>query len=245
MRECGRNDRPTNSVDAQPCLSDVYKNSIRARRRQADAVLSGRSMVEMLGVLAIIGVLSVGAISGYSKAMLKYKLNKQSEQLTYLLNSTYQLLSESKFMKTEDKAYNMTDMLIKLNLVPQEMIKDSNFKFIYDAMGNEIFVGWEKDSKRKHDFFKITLFGVNNRIDDNTCINVLNFSKEMSGFLWQTHFIYSTDEDDSDHYDVRTYGDAYCGNTYPCLKDLTVARIRELCDTCLNQTICNIRILWY
>ena len=245
MRECGRNDRPTNSVDAQPCLSDVYKNSTRARRRQADAVLSGRSMVEMLGVLAIIGVLSVGAISGYSKAMLKYKLNKQSEQLTYLLNSTYQLLSESKFMKTEDKAYNMTDMLIKLNLVPQEMIKDSNFKFIYDAMGNEIFVGWEKDSKRKHDFFKITLFGVNNRIDDNTCINVLNFSKEMSGFLWQTHFIYSTDEDDSDHYDVRTYGDAYCGNTYPCLKDLTVARIRELCDTCLNQTICNIRILWY
>ena len=36
----------------------------------------GRSMVEMLGVLAIIGVLSVGAIAGYSKAMFKYKLNK-------------------------------------------------------------------------------------------------------------------------------------------------------------------------
>ena len=30
---------------------------------------TGRSMVEMLGVLAIIGVLSVGAIAGYSKAM--------------------------------------------------------------------------------------------------------------------------------------------------------------------------------
>ena len=30
---------------------------------------SGRSMVEMLGVLAIIGVLSVGAIAGYSKAI--------------------------------------------------------------------------------------------------------------------------------------------------------------------------------
>ena len=38
---------------------------------------SGRSMVEMLGVLAIIGVLSVGAISGYSKAMMKYKLNNK------------------------------------------------------------------------------------------------------------------------------------------------------------------------
>ena len=32
---------------------------------------SGRSMGEMLGVLAIIGVLSIGGISGYSRAMSK------------------------------------------------------------------------------------------------------------------------------------------------------------------------------
>ena len=36
----------------------------------------GRSMVEMLGVLAIIGVLSVGGIYGYSVAMNKYKANE-------------------------------------------------------------------------------------------------------------------------------------------------------------------------
>ena len=33
----------------------------------------GRSMIEMLGVLAIIGVLSVGGIAGYSQAMEKWK----------------------------------------------------------------------------------------------------------------------------------------------------------------------------
>ena len=37
---------------------------------------SGRSMVEMLGVLAIIGVLSVGGIAGYTMAMNKYKANE-------------------------------------------------------------------------------------------------------------------------------------------------------------------------
>ena len=37
---------------------------------------SGRSMVEMLGVLAIIGVLSVGGIAGYRMAMNKYKANE-------------------------------------------------------------------------------------------------------------------------------------------------------------------------
>ena len=36
---------------------------------------NGRSMVEMLGVLAIIGVLSVGGIAGYSAAMRKYRAN--------------------------------------------------------------------------------------------------------------------------------------------------------------------------
>ena len=45
---------------------------------------SGRSMVEMLGVLAIIGVLSVGGIAGYSKAMAKYKLTKTIDQISML-----------------------------------------------------------------------------------------------------------------------------------------------------------------
>ena len=42
----------------------------------------GRSMIEMLGVLAIVGVLSVGGISGYSKAMNKFKSNKLLDQIT-------------------------------------------------------------------------------------------------------------------------------------------------------------------
>jgi len=37
---------------------------------------TGRSMVEMLGVLAIIGVLSVTGIAGFSMAMNKYKANQ-------------------------------------------------------------------------------------------------------------------------------------------------------------------------
>ena len=37
---------------------------------------SGRSMVEMLGTLAIIGVLSIGGIVGYSYGMDKYRANQ-------------------------------------------------------------------------------------------------------------------------------------------------------------------------
>lgn len=52
-----------------------------------DSEQSGRSMVEMLGVLAIIGVLSVGGIAGYSKAMAKYKTNQTLDQLSMLITN--------------------------------------------------------------------------------------------------------------------------------------------------------------
>lgn len=53
----------------------------------------GRSMVEMLGVLAIIGVLSVGGIAGYSKAMSKYKINKTTDQVSMLVANLRTLFS--------------------------------------------------------------------------------------------------------------------------------------------------------
>ena len=37
---------------------------------------SGRSMIEMLGVLAIIGVLSIAALSGFTYAMNRHKANE-------------------------------------------------------------------------------------------------------------------------------------------------------------------------
>ena len=43
---------------------------------------SGRSMVEMLGTLAIIGVLSIGGIAGYSYGMDKYRANQTMNEIT-------------------------------------------------------------------------------------------------------------------------------------------------------------------
>ena len=45
---------------------------------------SGRSMVEMLGVLAIIGVLSVGGIAGYKTAIKKHQSNELANALQLL-----------------------------------------------------------------------------------------------------------------------------------------------------------------
>ena len=45
---------------------------------------SGRSMIEMLGVLAIVGVLSAGGIAGYSMAMQSYKTSALTEKVNLI-----------------------------------------------------------------------------------------------------------------------------------------------------------------
>ena len=42
----------------------------------------GRSMIEMLGVLAIIGVLSIGGLAGYTRAMRMNKLNNAADYIS-------------------------------------------------------------------------------------------------------------------------------------------------------------------
>ena len=44
-------------------------------------------MIEMLGVLAIIGVLTVGSIAGYSHAMHQHKLNQTKEIIAEGVNN--------------------------------------------------------------------------------------------------------------------------------------------------------------
>jgi prepilin-type N-terminal cleavage/methylation domain-containing protein len=45
---------------------------------------SGRSMIEMLGVLAIVGILSAGGIAGYSMAMQSYKTSALTEKVNLI-----------------------------------------------------------------------------------------------------------------------------------------------------------------
>ena len=76
----------------------------------------GRSMVEMLGVLAIIGVLSVGGIAGYSKAMNKYKLNKFVDQLSNIISGIITFYSGTGSLQGLNN-----DTVKKLGLVPESM----------------------------------------------------------------------------------------------------------------------------
>ena len=75
---------------------NIFNNKVIARiacrqRRHDLKAQSGRSMIEMLGVLAIIGVLSVGGIAGYSKAMERYRVNETINQISHIVQNTRNL----------------------------------------------------------------------------------------------------------------------------------------------------------
>lgn len=54
----------------------MFKSLFFKTKNKIESQEDGRSMVEMLGVLAIIGVLSIGGIAGYSMAMNRYRANE-------------------------------------------------------------------------------------------------------------------------------------------------------------------------
>ena len=190
---------------------------------------NGRSMVEMLGVLAIIGVLSVGAISGYSKAMLKYKLNKQAEQLNTVINAVVRHLHSFDDIINANGVY-LNKYLVKLNEIPSEMVHGNDMNTIYDVFG----IGWSILYTQNSSVGFINLSAssypsLKTKSADNLeiCRNMLVIAKENSGNIYAVSTIsgHYTDESIS----KSLYGDGYCTSDVNCLKNITLEQVYNLC----------------
>ncbi len=84
---------------------------------------SGRSMIEMLGVLAIIGVLSVGGIAGYSKAMQKYRTNRAVDLITQTVTRMHVAFIGQKNYNSLGATLDETnEVLISANVVPADYL---------------------------------------------------------------------------------------------------------------------------
>jgi len=104
----------------------------RGENKYGSATQSGRSMIEMLGVLAIIGVLSVGGIAGYSKAMQKYRINKAIEQITLISGNIRSFFAPQRNYEGLGGCVNDNDyckLIKKAKLMPDEMWDDTDKKF--------------------------------------------------------------------------------------------------------------------
>ena len=193
-----------------------------------DSVCAGRSMVEMLGVLAIIGVLSVGAIAGYGKAMLKYKLNKQTEQLNTVINAVDRNLRSFDDIKLKsDSGISIAQYFIKMGEIPQEMIKNGINNVIFDTFNTSIQI-------HKEYFDPTTVYVIYMRPPLSTssnenlaiCQNIITVAKEHADSLYT---LYAYHYNNNQIVYAPYYGNKYCFDSSKCIRNINLDDIHKIC----------------
>ncbi len=195
----------------------------------------GRSMVEMLGVLAIIGVLSVGAIAGYSKAMMKYKLNKFAFSLNMLFS--YYIQMQSQFTIANESSNFNAALFSKLNLIPEGMRYQGGV--IRDIFNNQIQI--------TYGYIHFSFDRVNNKISQSgieSCIQIVNASKP---FVHDINLIDIRSGNNENYYTSNPiyghYGDFACPSpNKSCLDSISFNDIYDKCASCESDLFCNLVI---
>ncbi len=205
--------------------------------RMDSATCRGRSMVEMLGVLAIIGVLSVGAIAGYSKAMFKYKLNKQAESFNSFVNMAIQFKPEVQRATAQGKTFE-TIFFYKAKLIPDGMTyKNGN---IYDIFNNSTIIYSAIYPEGYTDYVSITTLHRSGKSittrDREICRNMVTVAKENAADIARLELRSTTD---SSYNETNLIGDNYTGYSRgKYLRNATINDIDDFCNSCDSEIAC-------
>ena len=205
---------------------------------------TGRSMVEMLGVLAIIGVLSVGAIAGYSKAMMKYKLNKHMESFNMLLNEAIKLRTdlERQYGKKTNGLHELDSFFHKANLLPDGMVYNPQDDYIYDIFKNHLRISYAQTTAINDDtgvtshptiyYMNISMNRSGTKIsspDNEICRNIFLACKENSQNIASVEM--------RSHITGDYTASALWGNE---LSNASLKQINDACSSCNSEIGCEI-----
>ncbi len=202
----------------------------------------GRSMIEMLGVLAIVGVLSVGGIAGYSKAMEKWKINKMIEEYSYLINGLLEYKDNLIKNNPSEGVIYLHDFIRAANLAPSSWIT-KNTTMMTDAVGNTVVP--YLNNQQKFLVMDVHIKTSGEGTPDfayNSCVALF---KDIAKPLSQNFVgIFANYGSESIHYDGSQYCHQIKDNT-KCLSDMTLADIDESCKKCINgRNLCSIVMVW-
>ena len=207
----------------------------RARKSLVDdhyTQAQGRSMVEMLGVLAIIGVLSVGAIAGYSKAMMKYKLNKMVDQYNQLFGTI--AIHREDFIKlsTPTQFVSLYPIIYKMGELPDGMKLTNEQVYTYDILKH-------RSEIRSFQKYAIMFYLQLSNSDEqhSSSPDLIDACRNMYQYLLIPRqddiayaFFYHNDEQGEGSEGI-VYGNKACAPSLKCLKDLTVGDIDAICNS--------------
>ena len=202
-------------------------------------------MVEMLGVLAIIGVLSVGAIAGYSKAMFKYKLNKHAEQYNTLINAVARNAYSFDNLYT-DRTRDITAYFIKMGEIPTEMIKNNH---VYDIFNQKCIITLIKNPTNSQKSINLSVIADSSLKTKSAesleiCRNMLITAKENADSIASISSV-TRNDDDTDYMANSFLGDKRCAAGWaPCLKNLTLDTIYNFCTKYIGRDYNEFKVSW-
>lgn len=198
---------------------------------------NGRSMIEMLGVLAIVGILSVGGIAGFSKAMRTYKVNKVIEEYSLFINdilSNKSALRRASKGATNENRFYLAQVFNAMKILPATWA--ANNILIYDSMGHTISDIYVRNNNIT---FAIAIFK-NNTTGQSATQEAKLFCQHLitdiamkyadsleTLYIWQsTGGVYGLG-----------YGNNFCNNTTKkCLTELKLPTIIAVCDSCVADS---------
>ena len=204
----------------------------------------GRSMIEMLGVLAIIGVLSVGGIQGFSKAMEMYHWNKALREWDILVNTMVKYKSELHINNNppegEDKL-SLIPILKATGDLPDDMPTEENDSYLMDALGNRLRI-----YSHNTGYIGIGYFATKNNY--TACRMFLTIGSRYYNIVDKIQ-IYTIDDNPAKK-NNHFYGVKECtvGRQSQCLENLNVAKISNICrnnTVCTDAKTCRFLMYWF
>ena len=240
-----RRDTPRNDVSIDTPHSALSRHSLPQGARE-----KGRSMIEMLGVLAIVGVLSVGGIAGYSKVMEMWKIDKIINEYNNLIFGL--LEHKQNLQKYSKETIFLADTSFSLNWVPKTWKKIS-FQYMQDECGN--FVGpyyrprssiRNDDSPEQSGIIIDFIFGglkkdesgkeIAADFNDKVCFDILDkivfpLSYTITGTILTGG---------SGYY----YGKEFCNSGRKCISTMTLQQMKSMCNSCNKTGRCALTIIF-
>lgn len=194
----------------------------------------GRTMVEMLGVLAIIGVLSVGGLFGFSRGMYLYRLSKTVELVANAIRDF------SLFEKQDARGYptstrEMAENALKTGLmsecdVQSSMIAGENYGVCRVPLG-EIYPKFVVTRQNDVYYYTYMMFVTFLKAPHQSCVDFLsrNWGRSVPKKLWKRGKIWIvSDKGEAIVYDHGGF-------------DFRISSANEVCKPiCENSSYCSV-----
>ena len=182
-------------------------------------------MIEMLGVLAIVGVLSVSGIAGYSKAMEWYKLNKLRDAWTEVFYNFIQIKDD--FNNQEKGGWgtdtNYVYTMKNLNMLPSEFkyVRGNVFLDNY-GFNVTVYSAGNKGGRGFGFFYWLGFDEMSPKVCRAFMEAALNFKDDVRK-IWREPLAGN---------DIKMYsvwGNHYCSKNVRCMNSLNSQDMKELC----------------